>query len=415
MLGTSCHVANSVSHGGTNSQEARQHGIHGSAHDAGREGLGAPRRPPRTGRARPALHRPPPRPRGHLAAGVRRPAPRRPPRAPARSHRRDDGPQRARPPTSTSRSRTRSRASRSRCSPRNCAEFGIRLYPMGDAGQGIVHVIGPEQGLHAAGHDDRVRRLATRRPTARSARSRSASAPARSSTCSPPRRCRRARPRTMAVTVDGRPAAGVTAKDIILAIIGRIGTGGGIGSRHRVPRLGHRGALDGRPHDGLQHDHRGRRAGRAGRSRRHDVRLPRGPAPRAEGRGSGSRHSTTGGRLRTDDGATFDHEVVLDAAALRPARHVGHQPGPGRVRSTTIVPDPDSFDDPAAREAAAAGAHLHGPHGRHADPRHRRRHGLHRLVHEPPHRGPARRGRGRRRSPRRGRRPRARRARLARA
>ena len=59
-----------------------------------REGVGPPRRPPRRGRARPPLHRSPPRPRGHVAAGVRRPAPGRPPRPPARPHRRHDGPQR---------------------------------------------------------------------------------------------------------------------------------------------------------------------------------------------------------------------------------------------------------------------------------------------------------------------------------
>ena len=57
----------------------------------------------------------------------------------------------SRPSTSTSRSPTRSRASRSRRLRRNCAEFGIRLYPMGDLGQGIVHVIGPEQGLTQPG------------------------------------------------------------------------------------------------------------------------------------------------------------------------------------------------------------------------------------------------------------------------
>ena len=43
---------------------------------------------------------------------------------------------------------------------KNCADFGIRLYPMGDPGQGIVHVIGPEFGLTLAGDDDRLRRLA---------------------------------------------------------------------------------------------------------------------------------------------------------------------------------------------------------------------------------------------------------------
>src|SRR5437762_7756323 len=111
---------------------------------------------------------------------------------------------------------------------RNCEEFGIRLYPMGDPGQGIVHVIGPEQGLtqpgmtivcgdshtstHGAfgalafgiGTSEVEHVLATQTLPA-------------------------VRPKAMAVTIDGSLPAGVTAKDVILAVIGRIGTGGGVG------------------------------------------------------------------------------------------------------------------------------------------------------------------------------------------
>ena len=110
----------------------------------------------------------------------------------------------------------------------NCAEFGITFHPMGSPGQGIVHVIGPELGLtqpgmtvvcgdshtstHGAfgalafgiGTSEVEHVLATQTLPAR-------------------------RPGTMAITVDGDLPAGVTAKDVILAIIGRIGTGGGIG------------------------------------------------------------------------------------------------------------------------------------------------------------------------------------------
>ena len=67
----------------------------GHGTDAVREGVGTARRPPRRGRARPPVHRPPPRARGHVAAGVRRPAACRSYRAPARPHHRHDGPQRA--------------------------------------------------------------------------------------------------------------------------------------------------------------------------------------------------------------------------------------------------------------------------------------------------------------------------------
>ncbi len=111
---------------------------------------------------------------------------------------------------------------------RNCAEFGIRLHAMGDAEQGIVHVIGPQLGLtqpgmtivcgdshtstHGAfgalafgiGTSEVEHVLATQTLPA-------------------------ARPRTMAVNVDGRLPIGVSAKDLILALITQIGTGGGQG------------------------------------------------------------------------------------------------------------------------------------------------------------------------------------------
>ena len=110
----------------------------------------------------------------------------------------------------------------------NCKEFGITHFPMGDMNQGIVHVIGPEQGLtlpgmtivcgdsHTATHgafgalafgigtSEVEHVLATQTLP-------------------------QAKPKTMSVTVDGEIPKGVTAKDIILAIIGEIGTGGGIG------------------------------------------------------------------------------------------------------------------------------------------------------------------------------------------
>ena len=89
---------------------------HGDAPHAEREDLGRPRRPFRRRRARPPLHRPAPRARGHVAPGVRRPAHERSHRPPARPHRRHRGPQRPDRRTSTCPSPIRSRASRStRC------------------------------------------------------------------------------------------------------------------------------------------------------------------------------------------------------------------------------------------------------------------------------------------------------------
>ena len=84
-------------------------------------------------------------------------------------------------------------------------------------------------GPDAARHDDRLRRLATPRPTARSARSRSASARARSRWCSRRSALLQRKPKTYEVRVDGRLEPGRTAKDIILALIAQIGIGGGTG------------------------------------------------------------------------------------------------------------------------------------------------------------------------------------------
>ena len=170
---------------------------------------------------------------------------------------------------------------------RNCAEFGVRLYPMGDPDQGIVHVIGPQLGLTQPGLTIVCGDSHTSTHGAFGALAfgiGTSEVEHVLATQTLPQR----RPGTMAITVDGDLPPGVTAKDIILGIIGRIGTSGGVGSVHRVPGLRHPGAVDGRPHDGVQHVDRGRRPGRPDRSRRHDLRLPRGPAPRPEGEGMGS-------------------------------------------------------------------------------------------------------------------------------
>ena len=112
-------------------------------------------------------------------------------------------------------------------------------YPMGDADQGIVHVIGPQLGHHPARHDDRLRRLATPRRTARSARSRSASAPARSSTCSRPRRCRWTGRRRWPSPSTATLPDGVTPKDVILAVIAQDRHRRRPGLHGRVPRQRH--------------------------------------------------------------------------------------------------------------------------------------------------------------------------------
>ena len=110
----------------------------------------------------------------------------------------------------------------------NCDEFGITLYPMGDPGQGIVHVIGPEQGLTLPGMtvvcgDSHTSTHGAFGALAFGIGTSEVEHVLASQTLP------QSRPATMEVSVDGEPPAGVTAKDIVLAIIGRIGTGGGIG------------------------------------------------------------------------------------------------------------------------------------------------------------------------------------------
>src|SRR6516162_4336845 len=112
---------------------------------------------------------------------------------------------------------------------RNCAEYGIRLYAMGDRGQGIVHVIGPEQGLTLPGMtivcgDSHTSTHGAFGALAFGIGTSEVEHVLATQTLP------QARPGTMSVTVDGELPAGVTAKDVVLSIIARLGTGGGIGS-----------------------------------------------------------------------------------------------------------------------------------------------------------------------------------------
>src|SRR3954447_15944881 len=111
----------------------------------------------------------------------------------------------------------------------NCAEFGITEYPMGHPGQGIVHVIGPEQGLTQPGMTIVCGDSHTSTHGAFGALAFGIGTSEVEHVLATQTLGQHA-PGTMSVLVDGDLPLGVTAKDIILAIIGRIGTGGGIGS-----------------------------------------------------------------------------------------------------------------------------------------------------------------------------------------
>ncbi len=137
--------------------------------------------------------------------------------------------------------------------------------------------------------------------------------------------------KTMAITVDGVAAAGgSTAKDIILAILGRIGTGGGIGHIAEYWGSAIRAlSMEGRMTVCNMSIEAGAE-GRAHRPRRHHLRLPRTGRDRAPDGRRGTTPSPTGARCATDDGATFDKEVHPRRRRDPPVRLVGHQPRPGR-------------------------------------------------------------------------------------
>ena len=237
----------------------------------------------------------------------------------------------------------------------------------------------PRAGRDAAGHDDRLRRFATPRPTARSARSRSASAPRRSSTSSRRRRsCRSARRRCASPT-RASSANGVAAKDLILATIGKLGTGGMVG--HAVEYAGETMA-------GLSMENRmticnmtiegGGRAGMIAPGR-DDLRVDRGPARGARGLRRGGRRvarASDRGRRRVRHRGRGERRRDLAHG------HVGHEPGPGRPGH--------GLRSRADRRNRGARPRLHGPRARHGDAGDPARAHLHRLVHELADRRPAR-------------------------
>ena len=150
----------------------------------------------------------------------------------------------------------------------------------------------------------------------------------------------------------------------------------------------------GRPHDGLQHGDRGRRARRPGRGRREDHRLRQGPAAGADRRRMGP-----GGRLLEDAAVRPRREVRRGGRARRARRSCRRSPGAPRPRwcwrVDGRVPDPDKEKDAEQARRHRARPDLHGPGAGQAHERHLRRQGVHRLVHQQPHRGHARsRGRG---------------------
>jgi 3-isopropylmalate/(R)-2-methylmalate dehydratase large subunit len=232
---------------------------------------------------------------------------------------------------------------------RNCVEFGIRLHRLGDAEQGIVHVIGPQLGItqpgmtivcgdsHTATHgafgalafgigtSEVEHVLATQTLTM-------------------------ARPRTMAVTITGALTDGVTAKDLVLALIARVGTGGGVGHvvEYRGPAI-EALSMEGRMTVANMSIEWGARAGLIAPD---DITFDYLAGRRYAPSGAAWERALDHWRaLATDEDARYDAQVRLDAGTVTPFVTWGTNPGQGAALDAT-VPDPADFADPAQASAA---------------------------------------------------------------
>jgi 3-isopropylmalate/(R)-2-methylmalate dehydratase large subunit len=232
----------------------------------------------------------------------------------------------------------------------NTAEYGITNFPMGDPNQGIVHVIGPEQGRtlpgmtivcgdsHTATHGA-FGALAFGIGTSEVEHV--------LATQTLPQQ----RPRWMSVTVEGDLQPGVTAKDVILAILGEIGTGGGIG--HVIEYRGsaiRALSMEGRMTVCNMSIEAGAKAGMiAPDETTFDYLRGRAQAPSGD---AWEAAVADWSMLYSDDDAVWDKEVVLDAGAIRP--HITWGTNPGQVAPIdSVVPSPDDFDNPTTKETVA--------------------------------------------------------------
>ena len=232
----------------------------------------------------------------------------------------------------------------------NCAEFGIVCYPMGDANQGIVHVIGPELGLTLPGMTIVCGDSHTSTHGAFGALAfgiGTSEVEHVLATQTLPQK----RPKTMAVEIGGELADGVTAKDVALAVITAVGTTGGVGYV-----VEYRGSVV----EQLSMEARmtlcnlsieaGARAGMiAPDATTFSYVEGRDFAPKGA---DWERALGAWRALATDDGANFDRVVAIDGSTIRPSVTWGTNPAQV-VAIDGVVPDPISFVDPAARESAA--------------------------------------------------------------
>jgi 3-isopropylmalate/(R)-2-methylmalate dehydratase large subunit len=231
----------------------------------------------------------------------------------------------------------------------NAKEFGIRLAPMGDRDQGIVHVIGPQLGLTQPGltivcGDSHTSTHGAFGALAFGIGTSEVEHVLATQTLP------QYKPKQMSVTVDGELAPGVSAKDIILAVIAQIGTNGAQG--HVIEYRGsaiEALSMEARMTICNMSIEAGAKAGLiAPDQKTFDFLQGRPHAPQGADWDAAVEHWST---LRTDEGAVFDAEVVLDASTLTPFVTWGTNPGQGLPLSER-VPDPATIADEGERRAA---------------------------------------------------------------
>ena len=231
----------------------------------------------------------------------------------------------------------------------NCEEFGLTLYDMNSPGQGIVHVIGPEQGYTQPGKTIVCGDSHTSTHGAFGALAMPIGTTQVEQVLAT--QCLvQAKPRTMEVRVNGSLPIGVTAKDLILGIIGQIGVGGGIG--HVIEYTGEAVrslSMEGRMTICNMSIEGGARAGLiAPDLTTFEYMRGRPQAPQGDAFEAAVEQWTA---LATDPDATYDTLVEIDASALSPFVTWGTNPGMV-VPITGRVPDPASLASPTERAAA---------------------------------------------------------------
>ena len=232
---------------------------------------------------------------------------------------------------------------------RNAEEFGVRLHPLGDVEQGIVHVVGPQLGLTQPGMtivcgDSHTSTHGAFGAIAFGIGTSEVEHVLATQTLP------QAKPKTMAVTVDGSLPEGVTAKDLVLTLIAHTGTGGGQGyiveyRGQAIEEL----SMEGRMTVCNMSIEWGAKAGLiAPDQTTFDYIEGRPEAPKGADWDAAVAHWKT---LVTDEDATFDKEIVLDASTMTPFVTWGTNPGQG-VPLGGSVPFPEQYDDASDRIAA---------------------------------------------------------------